>query len=252
MPEEKKQSYSSQNRRRWIGYGDNVHYKRVPIPSEVYEHVKKEMWHLSLDELKNELGVSKRIARALRDGKQMTISENYLSILRSIVGLDRRYGRRARIKWAIEESRDRKRYVALNRFLAKMIAELPPDVAKLTGGGWITKRANFWQASSEWRDQIFVLQILSALKKWYKMVHECYPEFDSVLFEGTGLFKDKQSVDQMENSSNEPASTPVQRPRRKSSSSRKSSFAMKKSALAMAMSLLKQFPPMPSSISKHT
>ena len=214
MPKEKKPSYSSQNRRRWIGYGDNVHYKRVPIPSEVYEHVKKEMWYLSLDELKNELGVSKRVARALRDGKQMTISENYLSILRSIVGLDRRYGRRARIKWAIEESRDRKRYVALNRFLAKMIAELPPDVAKLTGGGWITKRAIFWQASSEWRDQIFVLQILSALKKWYKMVHECYPEFDSVLFDGTGLFKDKPVV-QMENSSNEQNLPPIRKTRRK-------------------------------------
>lgn len=250
MPKKKKQSYSSQNRRRWIGYGNNVHYKRVPIPSEVYEHVKKEMWYLSLDELKNELGVSKRVARALRDGKQMTISENYLSILRSIVGLDRRYGRRARIKWAIEESRDRKRYVALNRFLAKMIAELPPDVAKLTGGGWITKRANFWQASSEWRDQIFVLQILSALKKWYKMVHECYPEFDSVLFEGTGLFKDKPAV-RTENGSNDQAAIPAQRPRRKPSSSRKSYVAMQKGAWDMARFLLKQFPPRPSSISKH-
>ena len=250
MPKKKKQSYSSQNRRWWIGYGDKVHNKRVPIPSEVYEHVKKEMWYLSLDELKDELGVSKRVARALRDGKQMTISENYLSILRSIVGLDRRYGRRARIKWAIEESRDRKRYVALNRFLAKMIAELPPDVAKLTGGGWITKRAIFWQASSEWREQIFVLQMLTGLKRWFTMVHECYPEFDSVLFEGTGLFKDKPAV-RTENGSNDQAAIPAQRPRRKPSSSRKAYVAMKKSALAMAMSLLKQFPPLPSSISKR-
>ena len=153
----------------------------VPIPSEVYEHVKKEMWYLSLDELKDELGVSKRVARALRDGKQMTISENYLSILRWFVKLDRRCGRRARIRWAIEESRDRKRYIELNRYLAKMIAELPPDVAKMTGGGWITKRANFWQASSEWRDQIFALQILTGLKKWFTMVHECYPHKTSFL-----------------------------------------------------------------------
>ncbi len=250
MQKEKKPSYSSLNRRWWIGYGDNVHYKRVPIPSEVYEHVKKEMWYLSLDELKDELGVSKRVARALRDGKQMTISENYLSILRWFVKLDRRCGRRARIRWAIEESRDRKRYIELNRYLAKMIAELPPDVAKMTGGGWITKRANFWQASSEWRDQIFALQILTGLKKWFTMVHECYPEFDSVLFEGTGLFKDKPAG-RTETGSNDQAAIPVQRPRRRSSSSRKAYVAMKKNALAMAMSLLKQFPPLPSSISKR-
>ena len=250
MQKEKKPSYSSQNRRLWIGYGDDAHYKRVPIPSEVYEHVKKEMWYLSLDELKDELGVSKRVARALRDGKQMTISENYLSILRWIVKLDRRCGRRARIRWAIEECRDRKRYIELNRYLAKMIAELPPDVAKMTGGGWITKRANFWQASSEWRDQIFVLQMLTGLKRWFTMVHECYPEFDSVLFEGTGLFKDKPAG-RTETGSNEQAGIPVQRPRRRSSSSRKAYVAMKKNALAMAMSLLKQFPPLPSSISKR-
>ena len=128
MAKRKKQTGSGNINRK---SGNNVFPKRVPIPSEVYQHVKKEMCFLSLDELKNELGVSKRVARALRNGVQITISNNYLLILKSIIGLDRRYGLKARIRWATEEARDRTRFVELNRFLAKIIAELPKDVAKM-------------------------------------------------------------------------------------------------------------------------
>ena len=231
--------------------GHNVFPKRVPIPSEVYQHVKKEMWFLSLDELRNELGVSKRVARALRDGVPMTISDNYLLILKSIVGLDRHYGLRARIRWATEEARNHKRYIELNRYLAKIIAELPQDVAKMIDGGWITRHANSMRGISIWENQLFVLQLLADLKRWYTMVHERYPEFDSVLFEGTGLFKDKPTV-QMENGSNEQNLPHIRKTRRKKSSSRKSFIPANKKAREMANSMLRQFPPMPSSRGQST
>ena len=239
MAKRKKQTGSGNINRK---SGNNVFPKRVPIPSEVYQHVKKEMWFLSLDELKNELGVSKRVARALRNGVQITISNNYLLILKSIIGLDRRYGLKARIRWATEEARDRTRFVELNRFLAKIIAELPKDVAKMIAGGWITRHANLMSGISIWEDQLFVLQLLADLKRWYTMVHERYPEFDSVLFDGTGLFKDKPVV-QMENSSNEQNLPPIRKTRRKKSSSRKSFISANKKALDMANSMLRQFPP---------
>ena len=249
MAKRKKQT-GSRSTNRQSGYRNNAFRKRVPIPSEVYEHVKQHMWSLTLDELKNELGVSKRVARALRDGVPITISDNYLSILKSIVGLDRRYGFRARIKWASEESRDRKLYVELNRYLAKMIAEMPESIVKVTRGGWRTRHLNYLRPLSPWCNQMLVLQLITDLKRWYTDVHERYPEFDKALFEGTGLFKDKPAG-RTETGSNDQAAIPVQRPRRRSSSSRKSSFAMKKSALAMAISMLRQYPPIPAPHTKH-
>ena len=175
----------------------------------------------------------------------------HLEILNSNIGFNRRYCLRARIRWAIEEARDRKLYVELNRYLARIIAELPLDVAKMTAGGWITRRANRMCGQSLWQDQLFVLRLLADLKRWYTMVHERYPEFDMFLFDGTGLFKDKPSV-LMKNGTNERASIPIRRPRRKTSSSHNSWISREKSALDMAISLFRQFPPTPSSRSKHT
>ena len=222
--EKRKKQTGSRSSNRQSGYRNNAFRKRVPIPSEVYEHVKQHMWFLTLDELKNELGVSKRVARALRDGVPITISSNYEPILKSIVGIDRRYGFRARIKWASEESRDRKLYVELNRYLAKMIAEMPESVAKVTRGGWTTKRLDFLRPLSPWCNQLLVLQLLVELRRWYTKVHERYPEFDPVLFEGTGLF-DKKVSDEVPSESKEQASTPVRKPRRKSASSGRHCFS---------------------------
>ena len=236
--EKRKKQTGSRSSNRQSGYRNNAFRKRVPIPSEVYEHVKQHMWFLTLDELKNELGVSKRVARALRDGVPITISSNYEPILKSIVGIDRRYVFRARIKWASEESRDRKLYIELNRYLAKMIAEMPESVAKVTRGGWPTKHLDFLRPLSPWCNQLLMLQLLVELRRRYTKAHERYPEFDPVLFEGTGLF-DKKVSDEVPRESKEPASTSVRRPRRKSTPSRKSSFS-KKFLLPLLLGSLRQ------------
>ena len=50
------------------------------------------------------------------------------------------------------------------------------------------------------------------------MIHERYPEFDPVLFEGTGLF-DKKPSEEKPGESKEKASTPVRKPGRNGVSS---------------------------------
>ncbi len=226
-----------------------AHHVTITQP-EIYEYVQNNMWHLPLDELKSELEVSKRIARALRDGVPINLSYDRLMVLESNIAFIRRFCLKSRIRCVIEDSRYGELYVKLNRYLAKVIAEMSQDIAKITRGGWTTRHVNFLRAISPWRDQLVAIQLLAELKKWYAMVHERYPEFDSVLFEGTGLFKDNPAV-RTENESNDQAAIPAQRPRRKPSSSRKSYVAMQKGAWDMAKFLLKQFPPRPSSISKH-
>ena len=114
----------------------------------------------------------------------------------------------------------------LNRYLAKVIAEMPESVAKATRGGWTTRHINFLRPLSPWCNQLLLLQWLAELKKWYAKVHERYPEFDPVLFEGTGLF-DKKPSGEKPGESKESASTPVRSPRRKSASSGRPCFSKK-------------------------
>ena len=188
---------------------------KVPIPPDVYQYVREHMQDLTLDELRTELQVSRRIARALRNGVQIKLSEDLLTILNSNIGFDRRYCLGSRIRWTVGESRDRELYVELNRYLAKVIAEMPEIVAKATRGGWTTRHLIFLRPLSPWCNQLLVLQLLAELKQWYTKVHERYPEFDPVLFAETGLFDQKPS-DEKPNKSKRPNSTPVRSPRRKS------------------------------------
>ena len=197
---------------------------KVPIPPDIYQYVREHMQDLTLDELRMQLQVSRRIARALRDGVQIKLSEDLLAILNSNIGFVRRFCLGSRIRWIVGESRDRELYVELNRYLAKVIAEMPESVAKAMRGGWTTRHLNFLRPLSPWCNQLLLLQWLAELKKWYAKVHERYPEFDPVLFEGTGLF-DKKPSGEKPGESKESASTPVRSPRRKSASSGRPCFS---------------------------
>ena len=199
---------------------------KVPIPPDVYQYVREHMQDLTLDELRMQLQVSRRLARALRDGVQIKLSEDLLAILNSNIGFVRRFCLGSRIRWIVGESRDRELYVELNRYLAKVIAEMPESVAKAMRGGWTTRHLNFLRPLSPWCNQLLLLQWLAELKKWYAIVHERYPEFDPVLFEGTGLFDQKPSGEKP-SESKKAASTPVRSPRRKSASSGKPCFSKK-------------------------
>ena len=198
--------------------------KMVPIPPDIYQYVREHMQDLTLDELRMQLQVSRRIAKALRNGVQIKLSEDLLAILNSNIGFARRYSLGSRIRWIVGESRDRELYVELNRYLAKVIAEMPESVAKVTRGGWTTRHLNFLRPLSPWCNQLLLLQWLAELKNWYAKVHERYPEFDPVLFEGTGLF-DKKPSGEKPGESKESASTPVRSPRRKSASSGRPCFS---------------------------
>ncbi len=114
-----------------------AHHVTITQP-EIYEYVQNNMWHLPLDELKSELEVSKRIARALRDGVPINLSYDRLMVLESNIAFIRRFCLKSRIRCVIEDSRYGELYVKLNRYLAKVIAEMPQDIAKITRGGWTT------------------------------------------------------------------------------------------------------------------
>jgi len=163
-----------------------------------------------------------------------------LMILNSNIGFDRRFCLGSRIRWTVGESRDRELYVALNRYLAKVIAEMPESVAKVTRGGWTTRHLIFLRPLSPWCNQLLVLQLLAELKQWYTKVHERYPEFDPVLFAETGLFDQKPS-NEKPSQSKEPASIPVRKPRRKSASSRRSCFS-KEFLASFILGSLRQVP----------
>ena len=219
MPQKKNQSFPM------IRLNCSPRHK-VPVPPDIYQYVREHMQDLTLDELRMQLQVSRRIAKALRNGVQIKLSEDLLTILNSNIGFDRRFCLGSRIRWIVEESRDRELYVTLNRYLAKVIAEMPESVAKVTRGGWMTRHLNLLCPLSLWCDQLLLLQLLVELRRWYTKVHERYPEFDPVLFEGTGLF-DKKPSDEKPSGSKEHASTPVRKPRRKSASSRMPCFSRK-------------------------
>lgn len=200
--------------------------EKHPVPPEIYEYVQNNMWHLSLDELKSELEVSKWIAKALRNGVQINLSYDRLMILKSNIASIHRFCLRSRIGCVIEDSRYRGLYIKLNHYLAKVIAEIPQDIAKITRGGWTTRHVNFLRAVSPWREQLVTIQLLAELKEWYAMVHERYPEFDPILFEGTGLF-DNKSANEEKNVSNEQGANPIQKEKRKRRSSCKSPYSTK-------------------------
>ena len=169
-------------------------WEEVPVPPEVYQYVQKQMRFLTLDELKTQLQVSKRVAKALRNGASISLPYERLMILKSNIGLYRRYCLGSRIRWELEESRDARLFVELNRYLAKVIAEMPEDLAKLTRGGWLTRHIHMLRPMSMWCDQILIIQLLAELRKWYTVVHERCPEFDRVLFTGTGLFENESGT----------------------------------------------------------
>ncbi len=59
-------------------------------------------------------------------------------VLESNITFIRRFCLKSRIRCVIEDSRYGELYVKLNRYLAKVIAEMPQDIAKITRGGWTT------------------------------------------------------------------------------------------------------------------
>lgn len=212
-----------------------------PVPPEVYEHVQNQMWYLSLDELKKQLQVSKRVAKALRNGTPISLPYELLMILKSNIGLYRRYCLGSRIRWEIEESHDGRLFVELNRFLAKVIAEMPEDLARLTRGGWLTRHIHMLRPMSIWSNQILVIQLLAELKKLYKTVHERWPEFDHVLFAGTGLFDD-QSGTEMNSNSGGRASTCDHGAKKKQRHSHKSHSSMNRFAMFLINTGIFQLP----------
>ena len=125
----------------------------------MYQYVREHMQDLTLDELRMQLQVSRRIAKALRNGGQIKLSEDLLTILNSNIGFDRRFCLGSRIKWFVGESRDRELYVALNRYLAKVIAEMPESVARVTRGGWATRHFDFLRPLSPWYNQLLCASI---------------------------------------------------------------------------------------------
>ena len=243
MAKRKKKTGSGSINRK-SGYG-RAFYEKVPIPPEIYQHVKEDMWHLSLDELKKQLDVSKRVARALRNGVQIEIPYGRLIPLKAFIGIDRRYCLRALVKLTIEEKRYRQLYIELNHYLAKVIAEMPEEITKLTRGGWMTRHIDFLSCLSPWKNQLIAIQWLFVLKRWFSMIHTRYPEFDQDLFEGSGLFDIKPAAE-IKSSPNEQNSPSIRKARRKKSSSRKSFLAANKNAQDKANSMLRQFPPRPS------
>ena len=132
---------------------------KVPIPPDVYQYVREHMQDLTLDELRIQLQVSRRIARALRDGVQIKLSEDLLAILNSNIGFVRRFCLGSRIRWIVGESRDRELYVELNRYLAKVIAEMPESVAKAMRGGWTTRHINFLRPLSPWCNPVALASV---------------------------------------------------------------------------------------------
>lgn len=188
---------------------------RVPVPPDIYQYVQEHMQHLTLNELKWQLDVSRRIAQALRNGKPIKLSEFDVEQLHSNIRRFRKYSLGSCVRGIIGESRNRKLYIELNRYLAKVIAEMPESVAKIIRGGWTAKRLDTWRFYIPWQNQAFALLWLAELRRWYKMIHERYPEFDPVLFEGTGLF-DKKPSDEKPGEPKETASSQVQEPRGKS------------------------------------
>ena len=161
-----------------------------PVPPEVYRYVQDDMRDLPLKELRKRLEVSKRVAKALRDGVQISLPHSSWMILNDNIKTDYLFGIRYQIRWAIEKSPYRELYVALNRYLAKMIAEMPQDVAKLTRGGWLTKYTKSLKLSLHWVYPMSTLLSLADMKRWFALVHKRWPEFDQILFGGTGLFDD--------------------------------------------------------------
>jgi len=204
---------------------NNRSRERYPVPPDIYQFVKDKMWYLTLDELKKYLDVSKRIAKALRNGVQIKLPYDCLMIMRSNLGFYRRYCLRNRIKWEIEQSCNRKVYIELNQYLAKVIAEMPENLAKLARGGWTTRHLRELCPIPIWVDQILIFQLLTELKKWYIIVHERWPEFDQALFKETGLFDDKSGTEKKSGSS-ERSSTPNQGEKKMPRYSRKSPSSM--------------------------
>ena len=215
--------------------------KKVPVPPEVYQYVQKQMRFLTMDELKKQLQVSKRVAKALRNGAPISLPHERLMILKSNIGLYRRYCLGSRISWEIEESHDRRLFVELNRYLAKVIAEMPEDLARLTRGGWLTRHIHMLRPMSTWCNQLLVIQLLAELKKWYTVVHERCPEFDRVLFTGTELFDDKSGTG-MNSSLSGRASTRDHGAKRNQRKSHKSHSSMNRFAMFLIDTGIFQLP----------
>lgn len=212
-----------------------------PVPPDVYQYIQNQMSFLTLDELKTQLQVSKRVAKALRSGLPISLPYERLMILKSNIGLYRRYCLGSRIRWELEESRDARLFVELNRYLAKIIAEMPEDLAKLTRGGWLTRHIHMLRPMSMWGDQILIIQLLAELRKWYTVVHERCPEFDRVLFAGTGLFDDKPDTGLNSHSSVQ-ASTHGHGANRKQRKSHKSHSSMNRFAMFLINTGIFQLP----------
>ena len=222
---------------RQIGCSGN----KRPVPPDVYQYVKDRMWYLTMDELKKQLQVSKRVAKALRNGAPISLPHERLMILKSNIGLYRRYCLGSRISWEIEESHDRRLFVELNRYLAKVIAEMPEDLARLTRGGWLTRHIHMLRPMSTWCNQLLIIQLLAELKKMYTAVHERCPEFDQVLFAGTGLFDNKPDTGLNSHSSGR-ASTPNHRSKRNHRKSHKSHSSMNRFAMFLINTGIFQLP----------
>ena len=207
---------------------------RLPIVSIV-------VFSLTVDELKKQLQVSKRVAKALRSGAPISLPYERLMILKSNIGLYRRYCLGSRIRWEIEESNDGRPFVELNRYLAKVIAEMPEDLARLTRGGWLTRHIHMLRPMSTWCNQLLVIQLLAELKKMYTAVHERCLEFDRVLFAGTGLFDDKPDTGLNSHSSGL-ASTHDHAAKKKQHHSHKSHFSMNRFAMFLIDTGIFQLP----------
>jgi len=110
--------------------------------------------------------------------------------LESNIGFLQRYSHRNRLKVTIEDSCFGDLYVGLNRYLAKKIADMPEDMMKLINGGWMTKHIKGLNPWFPWTNLTHAFLTLADLKRWFTKIHKKWPEFDQVLFAGTGLFSD--------------------------------------------------------------
>ena len=118
---------------------------------------------------------------------------------------------------------------------------MPENLAKLTRGGWLTRHIHMLRPMSTWCNQLLVIQLLAELRKWYTAVHERCPEFDRVLFTGTGLFDDKSGIERNSSSSGR-ASTRNHGAKKNQRKSHKSHFSMNRFAMFLIDTGIFQLP----------
>ena len=161
----------------------------VPIPEYIYQYVNTVMKNVPTAGVMAELEVSKSVAEALQKGRAIKVPLSAVMVMRENIRKGYFYGIHNRLNALFTHRKNSREYLEMFHTLVMCLMVTPEGFIKRMGDpkSYVTRHIR--KNDPLWNVPFDAVKSLVKLKDWLLIVHHDYPEFDQVLFGGTGFLE---------------------------------------------------------------